>query len=845
MSHERWREPTLASLVRRALRVSYGALALLAAAPLLGASCADAQDRRSILALADAGRLDDAEAAARAAGAAEAVTLGDVLVRRGRLAEADSVYAAAMAANAPHARAAAVARAELFMRRGAVDQALARAEAVAAAYDADHRDWSADDRLAAGRAYVLLGRRDARLARQALAAFDDARDADPTLLDARLQAGSLFLDKYNAPDAKASFDEVLAQDAEHPGALLGLARVQEFEGRGEAIETARRALAANPALVPAHVMVARLQLEAEAYDSATAATGRALAIDSSALDAWAIRAATAWFVGDSATYRSARARAEALTTRPADFFATLAETAVRHRRYADGVRWAEQAVGIDPQSVRALGVLGTNQLRLGDMATGRATLERAFAADPYNVWHKNTLDLLDAMQGYATIERGRFRLVTSPEEAALMELYLLPLLEEAYDSLAPRYRWTPARAVRFEVFRRHADFSVRSVGLAGLGALGVSFGDVLAMDAPSARDPGSFNWGSTAWHELAHTFTLGASANRVPRWLSEGLSVLEERRARRGWGASATPEFLAAYKAGQLQPLSRINDGFVRPRFPGEIQFSYYLASLVCEMLEQSFGADVFPALLDAFRRGLEAPAAFQSVTRLPLDSLDARFAQYMTTRFGEALASLEAGDGPGDVRGPYVDALRAGARALEAGQSAEARAAFTQAQALLPGVEPVNGPAWFLARLALEARDTAGAIAQLQRITLMHDAALAPNRLEAEVHAARGDDRALMAALERIIWTAPYEADVHVQLAEAAARVGEWPVAVRERRAVLATRPADPLEARYQLARALQGAGDLAAARREVLGILENAPGFEQAQALLLELRRPPGGAR
>ena len=845
MSRRLPRSAALTPLMRRTLRVGYGALALLASAPLLGASCADAQDRRGILALADAGRLDDAEAAARAAGAVEAVTLGDVLVRRGRLAEADSVYAAAMAANAPHARAAAVARAELFMRRGAVDQALARAEAVAAAYDADHRDWSADDRLAAGRAYVLLGRRDARLARQALAAFDDARDADPTLLEARVHAGTLFLDKYNAPDAKASFDEVLAQDAEHPGALLGLARVQEFEGRGEAIETARRALSANPALVPAHVMVARLQLEAEAYDSATAATDRALAIDSSALEAWAIRAATAWFVGDSTTYRSARARAEALTTRPADFFATLAETAVRHRRYADGVRWAEQAVAIDPQSVRALGVLGTNQLRLGDMATGRATLERAFAADPYNVWHKNTLDLLDAMQGYTTIERGRFRLVTSPEEAALMELYLLPLLEEAYDSLAPRYRWTPSRAVRFEVFRRHADFSVRSVGLAGLGALGVSFGDVLAMDAPSARDPGSFNWGSTAWHELAHTFTLGASANRVPRWLSEGLSVLEERRARRGWGAAATPEFLAAYKAGQLQPLSRINDGFVRPRFPGEIQFSYYLASLICEMLEQSFGAEVFPALLDAFRRGLEAPAAFESVTRLPLDSLDARFAQSMTTRFGEALANLEAGDGPGDVRGPYVDAMRAGARALEAERSAEATAAFTKAQALLPGVEPVNGPSWYLARLALEAGDTAAAITQLQRITLVHDAALAPNQLEAALHAARGDDRALMAALERIIWTAPYDSEVHVQLAEAAARVGAWPVAVRERRAVLATRPADPLEARYQLARALQGAGDLAAARREVLGILENAPGFEQAQALLLELRRPPGGAR
>jgi len=85
---------------------------------------------------------------------------------------------------------------------------------------------------------------------------------------------------------------------------------------------------------------------------------------------------------------------------------------------------------------------------------------------------------------------------------------------------------TPHLLSHYINYRRHADFSVRTVGLAGLGALGVSFGSTLAMDAPSARPPGDFNWGSTAWHELTHAFTLGASGHRVPRWLSEGLSVL-------------------------------------------------------------------------------------------------------------------------------------------------------------------------------------------------------------------------------------------------------------------------------------------------------------------------------
>jgi tetratricopeptide (TPR) repeat protein len=829
----------------RGRRVLWRALGIAACAPLLGAWCMDQPDRRSILALAEAGRLDDAEASARTAGPAFATTLGDVLVLRGRLASADSAYDAAIAQRAPFTRLAEIGRAEIDARRGALAEALARAERVTAAYERDGRSWQPEEHMAAGRAFVLLGRRDARLARQALAAFDAAWNADNTLLEARVRAADLLLDKYNAADARGSYEDVLAVSAEHPAATLGLARVQEFDGRGEAMTTVRKALAGNPALTPAHVMLARLHLEAEAYDSARVAADRALAVDSTAIEAWALRAAVAWFTGDSTVFTASRAAAEALHPRPSEFYATLAESAVRHRRYADGVRFATTAASLDSTSVRALGVLGTNQLRMGDMDAGRATLERAFAIDPYNVWHKNTLDLLDQMNGFTTIARDRFQLVVSPEDAALMELYLLPLLEEAFDSLAPRYAWRPERPVRFEIFRRHADFSVRSVGLTGLGALGVSFGDVLAMDAPSAREPGSFNWGSTAWHELAHTFTLGASANHVPRWLSEGLSVLEERRARGSWGATATPDFLAAYKAGQLRPVSTLNDGFVRPRYPAEVQYSYYLASLVSEMLEAEFGAAVFPALLTAYRSGLDSPAAFARATRLPIDSIDARFQRYMQQRFAAPLAAIEAGEGPGDVRGPFVDAMREGAGHLEAKRTDAARAAFEKAQALLPGIEPVNGASWQLARLALERADTTAALAQLARITRVHETALAPNLLEADLHEARGDDSALVAALERVIWSSPYDAAVHVRLAEAATRLGRHAVAVRERRAVLATGPADPLEARYQLARALATAGDVAAARREVLGMLETAPGFEKAQALLLELRRPPGGAQ
>ncbi|MDH5309436.1 MAG: hypothetical protein OEY08_05700, partial [Gammaproteobacteria bacterium] len=82
-----------------------------------------------------------------------------------------------------------------------------------------------------------------------------------------------------------------------------------------------------------------------------------------------------------------------------------------------------------------------------------------------------------------------------------------------------------------EMYPDHEDFAVRTAGMPGLGILGATFGYVIAMDSPSARSTDEFQWGTTLWHELAHVFTLEATGHLVPRWFSEGVSVLEEWRS--------------------------------------------------------------------------------------------------------------------------------------------------------------------------------------------------------------------------------------------------------------------------------------------------------------------------
>ena len=148
-----------------------GALALIAV-------CAwqqPASSRAQVRALADAGRLDDAERVARAGGMALTESLGEVLVVRGRLSEADSVLRVALGRDAAGGRSAEAALAELALRRGDRVEALRRAGALASAYELRKARWSSDDLVAVGRAYVVLGTRSASAVKQALTRSEERR----------------------------------------------------------------------------------------------------------------------------------------------------------------------------------------------------------------------------------------------------------------------------------------------------------------------------------------------------------------------------------------------------------------------------------------------------------------------------------------------------------------------------------------------------------------------------------------------------------------------------------------------------------------------------------------------
>jgi tetratricopeptide (TPR) repeat protein len=810
-------------------------------------------------ALALVGRYDNAETMARQAAVAPRGrelwnTLGEILRARGKRIAAESAFVRAGAEHASDSLTAALNLAVLHYDTGDHAGAAKEFDRFIDVYNTHAAALTAAEFRAVAVACLYLGADNPQLFKDALKAFDRAVAADGDDIDTRIAIGELFLEKYNGADAQRTFDEILSANPSHPRALLGAAKRMLFDGQPGADSLLAHALAVNPEFVDGRVLRAREFLDIEDYASAQREVDHALAVNPASADALAIGAAIRFVQGDLKGYEALRQRALALNPKDAGFYATMADVAGHIRLYRTAADFARQGIEADARNWRAHGLLGMNQLRLGQIADGKKSLETAFTGNPYDVWIKNTLDLLDTFKNYDVTASDKFQVMVEKEESALLSVYLTDLAERAYATFSAHYAYTPTPPIRIEVYRSHADFSVRTVGLAGLGALGVSFGTTLAFDSPAAKDAGPFNWGSTVWHELAHTFTLGLTDNRVPRWLSEGLSVYEEHAARPGWGAPLTPEFLDAFKHGRLVPVSRMNDGFMRPEYPEQVMFSYYEASLVCDFIARDWGDKALLAMLMEYKAGRNTDEVFQKVLGADAKTLDKRFDTYVRQRFAGQLASLTgdslaAGLGRAGVNaaqfaesaaaqpGSFRLQLLAGAAMAQAGDTAAAITLLERAHALFPEDGAGDGPSGILAHLYIGRGDLRKAADALTVIVTHNEADYGATMELARVLEQLGDKAKAADALDRALYINPFDIALHQRLADLYRGTGDKAKVVRERRAVVALAPVDRAEALYQLALAWHELGDEKQARTSVLRALEDAPNFTPAQELLLTI--------
>ena len=668
------------------------------------------------------------------------------------------------------------------------------------------------------------------------AEFRAAVSANPQDAGVRARWGELFLEARAVDEAQTLFREALDIDALHTPAKLGLARLAlaGFDARAEALVD--EVLAIDPANNAARLLLAELALEAGDTARAQSELEGPLGAAEPAirLRAFALSAAVDHLAG--VVPSPWEARAMALHSGYGELFETVAHFYIITRRYREAITQLERAVALAPTLWRAYGTLGMNLLRVNRFDEARRMLARAHDGNPYNAQVVNTLRLLDeVLADWPALAEEGLVLRIAPDESDALTAYVQALTANALAVIGERYAYRPDRPVVVELYRRHEDFAVRTAGVPGIGILGATFGEVVVMDGPSARgiDDG-FDWASALWHEIAHVVTLGATNNRVARWFSEGVSVLEEWRTGPSRfqvvdapeGRRAVPlNVIDAHREGNLLPVADLDEGFIRPQYRGQVGVSYTQAGLLCEYLAAAHGGEALVRLLAAYRNGDDTSAAIGTALDITPAALDAAFASHLDERFD------------GIDTGAFLAASAQAHGAAVAGNWPAAAGAAGQAIASYPYFVDPGSPYPTLAEAQDRRGDRAAAVAALRTYWQAGGRLTAPLTQLVQWLADAGHSEEALAVRRDLALVAPFNKDFRAELGDLLLANGLAGEAVDEYLAYQSLRPHDVADAHYRLARAYFGIDDIAAARRQTLLALEIAPSYGAALDLLVEI--------
>jgi tetratricopeptide (TPR) repeat protein len=659
--------------------------------------------------------------------------------------------------------------------------------------------------------------------------------------------GELFLQAHDNAEAAKSFQDALSADDKWIPALIGMAHALIDVNPPAAEKAVQQALTLDPDAVDAHLLKARLELDKSDREAAKASIAKAKEINPVSLDTLALSGAVAYVEDRLADLQTEASAALKINPRFSGAYRVPSELAAANYRFEEAVALSRKALEIDPNDERTLSALGIQLLRTGDEPEARQVLEKSFAIDKFDQRTFNLLTMLDSLEKFDTTTVGDIVFKSHPSETPVMREYVVPLAQQALAVFSEKYKFTPKGPILIEMFQKHDDFAVRTVGLPGMiGALGACFGRVVTLDSPKARPPGDFNWAPTLWHELAHVMTLQLSKQRVPRWLTEGISTYEEKLGSPAWGREGELSFVSAYGEGEHMTLRELNAAFQDPE---KISLAYYQASILTEHIVGKYGMAALRKLLVTYGEGLEGEAALKAGLGVDIDTLQAEFDKVLTAKYATVVRALkppkelEPGKGsPEAIGSAFPDSFQAqvmlGEFLRKSGRTDEAFKVLERAAEMVPMATGPRSPRAMMAQMALERKDSARAISELEKLLQYENTDLESVRLLArELEATKAPAAKLMSAYERIAQLDPFDAANHSKLGRLKMEAGDAPTAVREFRAAIASNSLDPASAHADLAEGYLAIGDKAQARRAVLAAMEVAPGYPRAQELLLKV--------
>ncbi len=642
----------------------------------------------------------------------------------------------------------------------------------------------------------------------------------------RVRWGMLLHERFNNKDADDLFKEALQRDPKNARASLGLALVSADGFDSKAIDWVQLAISTDPKLVEAHELYANLLLEDADTDKAIKEADEALKISPEALDAMAIHAAVE-VLGDRSpdTWLD---RVKQVNPTYGEAYAIVAHHLDINRRYEDSISYYRKALDLDPELWPARSQLGISLMRLGQEDEPKKQLQMCYDNGYRDAATVNSLRLLDSYKNFVTFKDRGTILKLNKKEADLLYPYFEAELKRDIADYEKKYKMKVPGVVQVEVYPDHEDFAVRTLGMPGLGALGVTFNTVIAMDSPSGREPGTFHWASTLRHEMSHVFILAATDYKVPRWFTEGLAVHEETEASPEWGDPITPDVLAAIRDKKLLPIADLDRGFIRPDYPAQVIVSYFEAGRICDYIQSRWGEEKLLDMVHAFAKATPTPDVVRQTLGIEPDEFDKQFMDWLDKQVGSDVKNFDE----------WVKELKVLA------QDAKEKnydAVLTQGQKvreMYPEYVYAANPYEFLAEADL-AKDNKKAAADVLTDYMKHGGRN-PAALKklASLQEESGDKAATAATLERINYFYPVnDEDLHRHLGTLLFDQKDYSGALREFTAVVALHPLDQADAQYNLARTYLAAGERDKAEEHILASLEAAPSFRPAQQLLLQV--------
>jgi tetratricopeptide (TPR) repeat protein len=622
----------------------------------------------------------------------------------------------------------------------------------------------------------------------------------------------------------------------------------------QSLQLRTQALEKNPHLFPALQRIAEQQIDAEDYEAAEGTLQQMLAVNPHLPAAHALRSVIFHLQGNAAAEAESRAAALKFCLNSPEPDHLIGTRLSRKYRFAEGAAAQRRALEFDPACHKARTQLAQDLLRLGQISEGWQLAEQAGKADQYNSTLFNLLQLKDSLGRYTTLKTEHFEIRMERSEAALYGPRVCSLLEEAWQQFTTRYAFQPEVPVFVEIYQRADDFAVRTFGIPDVtGFLGVCFGRVVTANSPASRRDSPVSWESVLWHEFCHVISLQKTGNRIPRWLSEGISVYEERLRDPRWGQQMTPEFRDRIREGRAVPIGRLSSAFLNAGSGSDLNFAYFESSLAVEHIITVHGLPAMNAVMTDLHSGLQINDALGRHCG-GLESLQASFDQFLrqqadllapTADFSkEPLQALQGADAAAlaefcQQNPQHVPALLLLAQQQLQAQDSAAEQTLRRVLELYPQDQGAGGARPLLAGLYRERSDVQSErqilTEHLQRTA--DDVQAALRLQELSVSAQAWPD--VIRYGQQIFAADPFRAEVQERMVQAGQASGDVGVVAAALQCLLQLQPEDAARLNFRLAQVLKDSNPVES-RRRVLLALEQSPRYREAHQLLLRLQPP-----